>query len=386
MTAEAATSSRFSQDERALRARLDGLPKLDLVEHWRAALAHGSEREATMIAEIEELRRGPGRLTAEEYFYFRLDDPSLQLADKRRFVGKRAQASMHAQCNDPAWQAAAHDKVLFHERMSDLGFPIPRLVATHHAPRSLDGTPNTTSAAALADVLRSRIPYPCFAKPIDGMYSLGAYLIEAHDHARDELVLAGGSRTIIEAFAQSIDGADYVGYLFQERLRPNPLLAAVIGDRLATLRLVILLGGKEPELFRVLLKVPVGSHIADNFWRAGNMLAAVDQTSGKICRVVSGVGKDQRHLTHHPDTGQPLLGTMVPAWQDAMALGLAAARALPGIRTQSWDIAIAAEGPVLVEVNFGGDFNLPQIAFGTGMLDDRFRAHLAACEAMPHGL
>ena len=54
-----------------------------------------------------------------------------------------------------------------------------------------------------------------------------------------------------------------------------------------------------------------------------------------------------------------------------------AAELLPGIGTQSWDIAVAAGGPALLEVNYGGDLNLSQLASGYGILDTTFRAHLA---------
>jgi hypothetical protein len=36
---------------------------------------------------------------------------------------------------------------------------------------------------------------------------------------------------------------------------------------------------------------------------------------------------------------------------------------------------------VLVEVNIGGDFNLPQLAFGRGLMDERFHAFLASSTA-----
>ena len=58
---------------------------------------------------------------------------------------------------------------------------------------------------------------------------------------------------------------------------------------------------------------------------------------------------------------------------------ISAAEILPGIRTQSWDIALAAEGPVILEVNYGGDLNLAQLAHGTGVLDERYVEHLARC-------
>jgi glutathione synthase/RimK-type ligase-like ATP-grasp enzyme len=60
-------------------------------------------------------------------------------------------------------------------------------------------------------------------------------------------------------------------------------------------------------------------------------------------------------------------------------LCLEAARALPGLRVQAWDIALTDRGPVLVEVNIGGDFNLPQLAHATGLMDERFRAFVDRC-------
>jgi hypothetical protein len=40
---------------------------------------------------------------------------------------------------------------------------------------------------------------------------------------------------------------------------------------------------------------------------------------------------------------------------------------------------VTDQGPVLLEVNFGGDLNLAQLADGRGVLDDDYRAHLRQC-------
>jgi glutathione synthase/RimK-type ligase-like ATP-grasp enzyme len=70
---------------------------------------------------------------------------------------------------------------------------------------------------------------------------------------------------------------------------------------------------------------------------------------------------------------------MLPEWTALTALCLKAARAFPGLRMQAWDIALTERGPVLVEVNVGGDFNLPQLAHGSGLMDERFRAFVDRC-------
>ena len=48
----------------------------------------------------------------------------------------------------------------------------------------------------------------------------------------------------------------------------------------------------------------------------------------------------------------------------------------PDLRIVAMDIAITDRGPVVVEVNAGGDMDLTQLASGTGVLDQRFAAFL----------
>ena len=56
-----------------------------------------------------------------------------------------------------------------------------------------------------------------------------------------------------------------------------------------------------------------------------------------------------------------------------------AAQTFTGIRTQSWDIALTEPVPTLLELNFGCDLNLHQLAQGQGVLDDQYRNHLRRC-------
>ena len=72
------------------------------------------------------------------------------------------------------------------------------------------------------------------------------------------------------------------GYLFQEMLAPHPALAALIGRRVSTVRLIILLEDDTPAILHALWKIPVGDHPADNFWRPGNLLAALAAEDGRV--------------------------------------------------------------------------------------------------------
>ena len=96
-------------------------------------------------------------------------------------------------------------------------------------------------------------------------------------------------------------------------------------------------------------------------------------------RVVKGTGVETVIDGVHPDTGRPITGTAIPDWEALSTLVELAARLFPGIRTQSWDIALTDKGPIPLEVNFGGDLNLTQLASGKGVLDDTYREHLRSC-------
>ena len=68
---------------------LSGIPRIDIPENLSLALS-ARRSVYSILREILALWRGPGKLTPQEYFYYRLWDPSIPLDEKRRFVGKHA--------------------------------------------------------------------------------------------------------------------------------------------------------------------------------------------------------------------------------------------------------------------------------------------------------
>jgi glutathione synthase/RimK-type ligase-like ATP-grasp enzyme len=343
-----------------------------------AAAAHGKGAWA-QIRDIWRLRFGPGKLRPDEYYAFGLyDDRRFSFEDKLRFLGRAVQERLIRQCNPPHWWLLAHDKLVFYALLQGLGLPVPATRAVYHPSRRFGTAMALADPAALAAYLRAGMTYPGFAKPATGIRSIGVAALEAYDAATDRLVLKGGQALAVEAFARELERYRADGYLFQEMLRPHPDLEKAVGPRLATVRLIILLEDAGPAILYALCKIPVGDNPADNFWRPGNLLAALD-ADGRITRVVQGTGPEQREPDNHPDTGGRLQDLTIPDWPALTALALQAATAFPGLRMQAWDIAPTDRGPILVEVNIGGDFNLPQLAHRRGLMDDRFRAFLAAC-------
>lgn len=235
--------------------------------------------------------------------------------------------------------------------------------------------------AALAAFLRQDRNYPFFAKPVTGIRSAGVAAAVAFDPDKDAVLLADGTAVTVDQFMNEIEPYRHAGYLIQEFLTPHPMLDRLCGRRVSTVRLVVTVEPTGPVILSALWKIPVGTNPADNFWRPGNLLAALDPRDGCVTRVIQGVGWDQVELEHHPDTNEPLDGVMLPDWTTLTELGLEAAGTFPGLRLQVWDIAPTDRGPVLVEVNVGGDFNLPQLAHAKGIMDERFRSFIERCKA-----
>jgi hypothetical protein len=356
--------------------QLAGIPNVDLSENLRTALAAG-KRATGIAAEVLALRRGPGKLTPQEYFYYRLWDAPQEGANKQRFVGKIAQHPMHVAAGAREWFAASADKILFQSIMDGAGLRTPELLAATQAGRYLPDAPIITDAAALADRLRDPSIYPLFAKQVAGKYSLSVLSAGGFDPDTDELLLLDGQRRKAADVASSLTGGS--GFLIQRRLSPPPDLAARFGPRLWSARLLVLVTPNGPVIHRTVAKIATGTNPADNYWRPGNRLGAIDLASGRITRVVHGAGADLVIDAPHPDTGAPIVGTTVPGWQALTDMVRTASQVFAGIRTQSWDIALTSDGPVFLELNYGGDLNLHQLAHGAGVLDETYREHLRRC-------
>ena len=357
----------------AKRALLNGIPPIDFRSNFAIAAAAGRGMPA-MLRDVVALRFGPGRLTSNEYYYYRLWEPGLSDQAKRSVIGKLAQHPMHLACNKLEWKAAAADKLLFHGIMTGAGLPVPHLLAVVHTTRSMPGILTLRTTRDIAGFLRHAAHYPLFVKPIAGQYSLA---VLSADEIHDEIITLRGSpdSAPVDAVAQAMsETAD--GFLIQRRLQPAADIAAGFGDRLWSVRLLVLLTPAGPLLHRATAKIATGTNPADNYWRPGNLLGALDTGTGRIERAVTGYAETLRTVSHHPETGTALIGAAIPGWTETVDLVKTAALLLPGICTQSWDVAVTDTGPVLLEVNFGGDLNLSQLASGRGALDEVFRQHL----------
>jgi hypothetical protein len=352
--------------------------ELSVPECMRFARKQAGKSYLSQIREMYGLSRGLGKISAHDYYYYNLyDDRKHKAEEKRRFLSDRIHPRIINACCDVHWWGMADDKLMAYALLNDLGVAVPKTIAAYHpGTRYCGKVPTLRNEGALARFLKDGAAYPFFAKKIGGVASYGAYLVDSLEADRQMLMLGDGRRLSADAFARNIAANGDDGYLFQEVLQPHPTVRAVCGERVSTIRVIVIVHPTGPEIIHTVWKIPAVGNIADNFWRVGNMLAAVDLDSGVVSRCVRGVGPQQTEIESHPDTGHAIKGFGLPHWENLQRLCLEGANLFHKLRYQSWDIALCASGPVAVEVNTGSSFLLSQVATDKGFLDDRFAAFL----------
>jgi len=351
-------------------------PDIDVLAGLRLAHELKGKSYASQFAEILRLGLGNGRLSANDYFYYRLyDDALYSPEEKRRFLSERITYRVAAACCDIRCWGVSEDKILAYTLLSAAGAPVPETQAVFsHGGRQFGSASRLAGTDDLAGFLAGEARFPLFCKPIGGMGSFGAFLLTACEGGLIEA--AGGERLTVPGLAQRLGEGG--GYLLQSVLQQHPALRSVC-EAIATVRIIIIVEQGRPQILHTIWKIPAAGNFADNFWRKGNLLADLDPETGIVRRVIRGIGPAIEEIETHPDTGGRLLGLALPHWKAVVALALDCAPIFAMLRYQSWDIAVCPEGPVIVEVNTGSAFTLPQLATGRGMLSDRFAAFLTAC-------
>lgn len=357
----------------AVRSRLSTAPAAGFGE------LVSCDRNRTRLATLRRFvraRLGPGKISAGEYLKYRLhelDDEAMM-----RFAGTEVVKRMHAACNDRTWFAVTKHKLLFENVMHGAGIDAPRSLAVWDRKGRAAGARLLRDEAALAEFLSDAARFPMFAKPVTGVNSLGVLRLDAE--STGTVLIDGRQSASIAELAAFMNAMSAKGYLFQKLLEPDPGLAKLVGaDALISLRFFVLYGRDGPCVEACVVKLPGVGQVADNFWRPGAALCGVDLDTGRIMRGVISRPDGWPELAGKTAAGTKLAGLEIPGFGKARNLVQRAGSVLPGIRSQSWDIALSAQGPLALEVNFGGDLSLIQLGHGSGVLTAAYCAHLREC-------
>ena len=341
--------------------------------------AAGGPSPMSVMKDFGGLSRGPGKLTINDYVKYRLFDKGFYGdADRKAFLGQRANHALMLELNyRHDWFALLNNKIAFQGYVGGYGLPVITTLGLFAPGRSArPGTSLLPDATALKTFLLTPSHYPMFGKPVEGVQSLGSLALQACDAKACTVTAVNEDVFPVDAVVQAIASSFRDGFMFQPLHGTPADLAAVIGPRLSTVRVITVQTDDGPKVHKAVWKIPAAGNVADNYWRSGNLLAALDIETGAIRSVSCGVGLEFAPVDTHPDTGADLAGVTVPGWDQVRAVAVEGAHTLHHFGLVGWDIGIAEHGPVIVEANEAPDLTLIQIAERTGANDADMQALL----------
>ncbi len=351
-----------------------GKAKPSSMEYLLHAMSTSGRSPLALAYEFVKLSRGGGRLTLGEYVQFGVYKPNLSSEERQRFITNTLHWPITHQCCDMTWQAATEDKWLCSYILERASIPVPPTLAViDRSDRVYPCVRKITSALELRDFALANKVEPFFGKENRGICSFGAFLVTKVEP--DQLHLKGEGWIGYDRFMDSFVGS--TSYLLQPCQRNHPFFHRYT-ENLATVRMCLLVTDRGVKVPFSVLKLPARENIADSFWRDGNLACDVDPETGRIltARTKDALGTEDH--TVHPQSGSLLVGETVPDWDRLLELVYRCAKVFAPVRYQSMDIAVTEAGPVVIEVNTGGGFDLPQLASGRGFLTDDVREFFRA--------
>lgn len=366
---------RFNGDQAMALAKEAAHYENNLLHDMQTAQKKYGVSLTKQLADFLALRRAGTGLTFEEYIRYGLFKTPREAFGA--YMGENRMRAAFLLANKLTSWDAAEDKLYYAQLVEGANLPTPKLIAVAHPTRTAAHAENLRNKEDIVDFLRCA-PLPLFGKPVVAAH--GNKTIKLIAREGDEVIAADGDRNRIEDLAKDIaEIAQDTGYLFQEVLAPHADIANLTGGRLGTARFMTFTTKEGPALKHCVLRLPAGEHYVDSYQRPGNLIASVDIETGVLKSARRGAGVSVEDVDIHPDTNKQISGTRISDFEKAKAIVLEATRIYPALKLQSWDVAFTDRGPVLVEVNPGGNFMILQMANGRGVFDADFRTFLEEC-------
>ncbi len=270
------------------------------------------------------------------------------------YIRRFEDAALNKRINPIGWDkdCALADKERFAERCAAAGLPHPETLAVI-SHRAIDILADPAGRAVVAK--------PTHGEGGDGLTMLGP--------------LADAGR--LRASLADLPTASGRVWIVQPRIDGDPELADLALNALPTIRIVTMFDeAGHPEVVSATFRCASdpAAHV-DNM-KAGGLIAPVDLDTGALGIACRGYGGGDHAV--HPVTGGVIAGRLLPGWKDATEVVTRAhGGAFADYVLIGWDVALTAQGPVLIEGNGKPGVLMPQRAARRGLGEGRYGILLA---------
>lgn len=136
--------------------------------------------------------------------------------------------------------------------------------------------------------------------------------------------------------------------LLEEWITQHPSMAAIFPDSVNCIRIITILD--DMKFYPIVANITFGvgdNQIANASF--GGIVVEVDIDSGVV--ISDGAKFDTDRNPRHPNSGKPFKGFQIPFWKETLAMLEEASKVVPEVGYIGWDVAIAPDGPVIIEGN-----------------------------------
>ncbi len=284
------------------------------------------EERAKLAADMDRMFREYG-YTFDDYFYYAF--PGKTDEERNMYVSEYMRDQIISHMNKVFNRPLFDDKERTYEKYKE--FYRRELI-------ELDkGTKDLQKLKAFLEKHRRII-----VKPASGSLGRGVHILDIAE--MDDV-----DATLLSELSK----AGKYGLVAEELIIQDERMAAFHPASLNCLRVTTVRLNDRIELFHSFLKMGGGGSVVDNM-NLGGLLCALDQETGTVLSA-----RDDSGRLHevHPDTGVPIVGFVVPHWEEAVAFAKKLAMVTPSNRWTGWDIALNKdENWVMVEGNARGNF------------------------------
>lgn len=136
--------------------------------------------------------------------------------------------------------------------------------------------------------------------------------------------------------------------LVEQPIAQHPYLAKYCAGTVNTTRFTTYFDGQTVHRLITAQKFGRGA-VSDQFtW--GGFFTMLDENGHSVGP--GHTGKHKSRYLQHPDSHESIVDFQLPLWEECLALLDRAAREVPDVPYVGWDVAVGADGPVLIEGNW----------------------------------
>ena len=322
------------------------------------------------------------QFTPDEYFFNRFYESGKDYKYMLNYLSNyHSLVYFHPKLLDQDWLHILRNKVLFNYYYRSFNLPVTNFFGFYHPHSGLssDGI-LLTSQEELKHYLQVKKPDSLVIKPVGGGRGKKVMVIDKIDYQEESLNFRLPDEKVLcfEKLFEKVEAISlkksYSGCLLEEKVLQNETLNRINPASVNTVRVATFLNkSNQAEVHLAVFRLGRAHASVDNISQGG-LVVGVNIEDGTLGEGVYYTKFGRDRYSEHPDTGVKFTGLKIPYWDEIIDLCKNAARVSPFCRSIGWDVAVTADGPVLLE---GNDYWFVNQAHIDGYLQPDVRASLA---------